>query len=117
MLPREDLGRLIDMRAYAAKAVALMGGRNAQAFADDEVIQLAICRCVEIVGESSHHVSDATRLRLPMLPWMAMYGMRNVLAHEYGRVDLLIVWETVTYHLPGLVAELDRLIPVPDAMA
>ena len=46
----------------------------------------------------------------PAMPWGFAYEMRNALAHGYFKVDLDIVWATVTGDLPGLKAQLAALI-------
>lgn len=45
------------------------------------------------------------------MPWGFAYEMRNALAHGYFKVDLDIVWATVTSDLPGLKAQLSSLTP------
>ncbi len=40
-----------------------------------------------------------------------MIGMRNMVIHEYGEVDLNVVWETVTDDLPTVIATLEPLVP------
>ena len=46
-----------------------------------------------------------------------MVGMRNRLIHEYDRVDLAVVWETVSRDLPPLIAALEAVVPGPPAGA
>lgn len=48
--------------------------------------------------------TDETRALFPDVPFQQMRGMRNIIAHVYGEVDLTIVWRTVREHLPGLIA-------------
>ena len=47
----------------------------------------------------------------PEIPWPLVAGMRNVLAHDYGAVDLEKVYEVVTVHVPDLLVQLGTLIP------
>jgi uncharacterized protein with HEPN domain len=37
-----------------------------------------------------------------------MRGMRNIVAHDYGNVDLKIVWEVATAHVPDICALLEK---------
>ena len=56
------------------------------------------------------HDDDADFLvRHPTLPWSAMRGMRNRIAHGYFDIDMAIVWETVHRDLPSLIAQLTIL--------
>ena len=45
-----------------------------------------------------------------------MSGMRNRLIHEYFRVNLTTVWETVQNNLPSLIALIGPLVPPEDAV-
>jgi len=50
----------------------------------------------------------------PEIPWAEMIGMRHRLIHEYFRVDLRVVWETVQRDLPRLIALIEPLVPLED---
>lgn len=105
-----DLVKCEDMRIHAERAQAYLGGRTLEAFLDDDLIQAAIIRCVEVVGEAARAISDDTRSRAPEIPWPLIVGMRHVLAHDYGTVMLDKVYEVVTIHPPELHTHLSRLI-------
>ncbi len=68
----------------------------------DEVLQAAILRWVQIVGEAANGVSDELRGRHPEVPWRKIVDMRNLVAHGYRDVDLSIVWQAVARDLPVL---------------
>lgn len=109
--PRErDLVKCEDMRLHAERAREFLGKRSLQEFIADSLVQAAIIRCIEVVGEAAKGVSEATRNRAPAIPWRLVTGMRDVLAHDYGTVALDKVYEVVTGHLPQLIAELGPLI-------
>ena len=76
------------------------GGRKR--FLADTMIQDAVIRNLEIVGEAARNLSAGYRRRHPELPWPKIVALRNVLAHEYFGVDLDIVWEVVRRRLPPL---------------
>ena len=61
-------------------------------------------RRIEIIGEAAAHLIPATRQIIPELPFRKMRGMRNVVAHDYANVDLKIVWEVATVHVPEICA-------------
>ena len=50
------------------------------------------------------------RYYLEKIPWHAMKGMRNRIVHEYGDVDLTIIYDTVNQDLPKLYAALNILL-------
>ena len=64
--------------------------RGAQAFRDDWVLQDAAIRNFEIVGEAVKRVSPALQAAHPEIPWADLAGFRDVLIHQYFRVDLEI---------------------------
>lgn len=109
--PRErDLVKCEDMRIHAERAREFLGERTLDEFLADQLVQAAVIRCVEVIGEAARLVSEETRQRAPEIPWPLITGMRNVLAHDYGSVILDKVYEVVTEHVPELLARLGPLI-------
>ncbi|MBX3372613.1 MAG: DUF86 domain-containing protein [Phycisphaeraceae bacterium] len=109
--PRErDLVKCEDMRIHAERACEYLGERTLEEFLEDDLVQAAVIRCIEVVGEAARLVSDEARRRSPSIPWPLIVGMRHVLAHEYGTVVLDKVYEVVKVHLPDLLVHLAPLI-------
>ena len=54
------------------------------------------------IGELSNHLSENFKTTYSDIPWNAIRGMRNIVAHEYGNIDFEIVWETVTVEIKDL---------------
>lgn len=80
-------------------------GMDVEAFAQDERTQDAVIRNLEIIGEACrniarHHPEFAARHG--DVPWEIAYEMRNALSHGYFKVDMNIVWNTITQDLPKL---------------
>ena len=55
------------------------------------------------ISENSKKLSDEYKNQNSSIPWMAMYGLRNRIVHDYGNVDLNIVYETLTKDIPELL--------------
>ena len=72
--------------------------------------QDAVGRDIEIIGEATRGVSDATRSAHPEIPWRDMADMRNKVIHDYFRTDLEVVWDVVTNDLPPLRQQIDGLL-------
>ena len=66
----------------------------------NRVLQLALTRLMEIVGEAANRVSQSTRQANPKIPWPRIIGMRNRLIHGYDVIDFDLLWDTVTNDLP-----------------
>jgi len=58
---------------------------------------------LEAAGEAAGRVSEPTRLQLPQVPWGAIVHMRHRLVHEYFRINLDILWQTIVEDLPELL--------------
>ncbi len=77
-------------------------GINFEKFVQDEVLQNAVIRKLEIIGEASTKISTPFKDRHLNFPWREMKAMRNKLIHEYEGVNLRTVWLTIKNDLPQL---------------
>ena len=68
--------------------------KSYDAFATKSVYRNAVCLCLMQIGELANHLSDEFKDSYKQIPWKAIRGMRNVVAHEYGHIDTATVWET-----------------------
>jgi uncharacterized protein with HEPN domain len=73
-------------------------------------MQHAVIRCLTVVGEAANRVSEETCLALPDVAWSEAVGLRNVLVHDYHRIDIARIWTIVEQELPPLVAALDSYL-------
>jgi uncharacterized protein with HEPN domain len=76
----------------------------------DEKLQYALIRLIEIVGEAASHITDDFQTQHPDIPWAQMIGMRNRIIHAYFEINLNVVWVTLTDNLPTLIQQLESLI-------
>jgi uncharacterized protein with HEPN domain len=107
-MPRDKV-YLPDILEAARLAVGYVSGKSLEQFLEDTQCQDAVIRRMEIIGEAARRISSETKAAVPQIPWDAMIGMPNIMVHEYGDVDLGIVWETVQTDVPRLLAELQKL--------
>lgn len=115
MRPDKDEVRLRHMLDHAREAVEMARDHSESDLAGNRMLELALVRLVEIIGEAAARVSEETRARHAQIPWPLIVGMRNRLIHGYDEVDLQVLWETVTGDLPALIAQLDEVLPDEDA--
>lgn len=85
-----------------------VGGRDE--FFASKLIQDAVVRNLEVVGEAVKGLSSQTRERAPEVPWRRIAGMRDQLIHHYFGVDLEVVWQVVEVELEPLLAVVARLL-------
>ena len=107
MLPDEQEALLGDILIYAKKILAFTQGVSREAFAADDEKQLAVIRCLEIIGEAVNHLSPEAQKELSSVQLRLIRGMRNRLAHDYRNVSMGIVWDTIAHDLVPLVRTLE----------
>ncbi len=84
-------------------------GISFDSFAHDTEKQDAVLRRLEIIGEAVKNLPVEIRSRHPHIPWRQIAGARDILIHEYFRVDITLAWEMVQKDLPALAEQIDRL--------
>ena len=77
-------------------------------FMAQTIVQDAVVRNFEIIGEAAGRLSLETRNR-SALPWSRIVAFRKRLIHAYWSVDLQLVWDVIENELPALKAEVRRL--------
>ena len=73
------------------------------------IIQDAVIRNIEIIGEVSKRVSDGFKENHDNVPWRKMAGIRDVLIHDYDSIDMSIVWNVVSIELPKIMLSLSNI--------
>ena len=108
-----DKAYLWDMLAAATEAQAMCRGLDAAAVAADRRTLLALERLMELVGEAARRVSPEVQRMHPGIPWRSIIGLRNVLAHEYGRVDHRLLFKAASVDAAELCVVLKRVLDQP----
>ena len=108
---RRDESYLLDIVIAARRATKHLDGIQSRTFEESELLQDAVVRALEVVGEAAGHISKEFQDAHPEIPWHKMVGMRNRLIHEYFRVNYAAVWDTVRNDLPDLIKTLEKLVP------
>jgi uncharacterized protein with HEPN domain len=91
-----------EIRAYTA------GGRDE--FMTNRMVQDAVLRNFEIIGEATKHLSDALKRKRPDIAWRDVAGFRDVLIHDYMGVDLEEVWSVIGSSLPPLREAVEKTL-------
>lgn len=80
------------------------------AFKKDVKTQDAVIRNFEIIGEASKNIPDELKNKYPEVPWDQMYGLRNIVSHEYFGVDLNLIYNISTKQLPENLNQIKSII-------
>jgi len=71
-------------------------------FAKNTLIQDAVIRNFEIIGEATKKISPDFKKVNFEVPWKEMAGMRDKLIHDYIGIDIQVIWDTIQQDLPNL---------------
>lgn len=112
-LSERERGRLDDMLAAAREARAFLGQVSVEGLAADAMRLSAIAYKLTVLGEAASGLPEELRLKHPELPWQRMRGLRNVLIHDYGRIDADIIYAVLTQNLPDIITALEQLLEEP----
>ena len=82
------------------------------AFLGNKLIQDAVIRNFEVIGEASNNIEKRFPEFVaahPELPLASAYQMRNAVSHGYFQVDFEILWKTIQRDLPGLHTKVEEI--------
>ncbi|MBO6178126.1 MAG: DUF86 domain-containing protein [Selenomonadaceae bacterium] len=83
---------------------------NFDTYKNDTLFQYACNMCIMQIGEMVNRLSDDFMESHQEIPWHAIRAMRNLYAHEYEKIDLKIVWETLVKQIPKLREQLENTL-------
>ena len=110
MSRRDTRPLLRDMRDYANVALSFVQGKARADLDTDRMLQLALVRALEIIGEAASQIPREAQARHPGIPWPNIISLRNRLVHGYASVDLDILWQIIVHDLPPLISELEAVL-------
>ncbi|MBI3611383.1 MAG: DUF86 domain-containing protein [Nitrospirae bacterium] len=108
---KRDAAYLWDMLDAARSVLDFTAGVRFEQYLQDRKLQLAVERCLEILGEAARNLSDSFKKAHPEIAWQGIIGLRHVLAHEYGEIKQDRIWLVVSKRVPELIAKLEPFIP------
>ena len=95
---------------HAQEAGNIARHRSRKDLDTDRILNLALTRLLEIIGEAANRVPTGVQLQYPDLPWLQMIGARNRLIHGYDQVDFDILWSIIKKDLPSLIEQLEKIL-------
>lgn len=109
-MSRDEQERLRDIKdAIAAIHQHLVNAGETSAAKEDPLLHDALLFQFVVIGEAVKHLAPETREAAPEIPWADIAGLRDLIAHEYFRIDVHRVLEIVERDLPPLEKAIDRL--------
>ena len=110
MSPRPWLARIEDILGCAKNIRDYTAGMTFSKFLEDPRTIRAVAFEFTTIGEAARVIPQEIQERYPDLPWGKMQGIRNVLVHEYFRIDEEILWRATQEDIPPLISALERII-------
>ena len=106
----EFLDYIEDMLDAMEKAELALTGVDFDRFSEDFIINFAVARALEIVGEAAKRLPPEVRTAYPDIPWREMAGMRDRIIHGYDNVNLRIMWDVVKKEIPAITPQLQQIL-------
>ncbi len=99
---KDDLAYIEHILLSIEKIQTYTASMSKEEFETNEMVQDAVIRNFEIIGEATKKVSDNLKTSYFEIPWKLMAGMRDKLIHDYLGVDIEMVWLTIQDDVPQL---------------
>ena len=110
MSKRSEKLIVTDVASNIKSILEFTEGMNYETFSADLKTQYAVDRCFEIIGEATRQLPESFLNDHTEIEWQKMIAFRNILIHEYFRVERKIQWNIIKNILPSLRSRLDSLL-------
>ena len=102
--PRVYIHHMLD---HAIEASEMVQSRSREDLDTDRMLNLALVRLMEVVGEASRRVPQE---RYPDVPWRQTSDLRNRLIHVYDEINFDTLWEIIRDQVPPLIEQLEAIL-------
>ena len=103
-MKRSDRERLNDIAEAIKTIKAHAADRSSERIRRDALLYNLL-----ILGEAVKALDDETKARRPEIPWRQISGLRDLLAHEYYRIDAAEIDSIIKHNLPALGSAITAL--------
>ena len=104
------MAQLWDMRNFGREAHDLVRRVSFEKLEGNSMRKLALERALELLGEAARRVSPGFQAKHAQIDWRALVGQRNVMAHDYGKINHRRLYDSAREKVPLLLAELNRML-------
>ena len=101
---------LEDMLQSMARIEEYLDDIDFIAFKTNYMLVDATIRNFEIIGEAAQNIPPKIQEKYPEIPWKKMYGLRNLISHEYFGIDYEMIWEIAKRNLPQNQKDLKKIL-------
>lgn len=108
-MSKNDLAYIAHIIKCIRKILKFIKDFDKKEFAKNELLQDAVIRNIEVIGEASKKISSDFKKEYSEIPWKEIAGMRDKLIHDYLGVDIEVIWKTIELDLPFLQKELRKI--------
>jgi uncharacterized protein with HEPN domain len=92
------------------RIIEYIGDNDFKEFKQNYMIVDAVVRNFEIIGEASKNIPIEVQSKYPEIPWKKMYGLRNLISHEYFGIDYEMICQIATANLPQNIRDMQKMI-------
>ncbi len=108
--PRDWHLHVEDMIGFCERVLEYTAGLDKDVFVASPMAYDATLRNLELIGEAAAQIPETVRDGHPEIPWRAIIGTRNRLAHAYLHIDDDIIWTLIVDAVPELLAALRKIL-------
>lgn len=110
MKKRDDKVYLQDILESINIILNHIGDNSEYEFSQNLLLQDAVIRRFEIIGEATAHLTTTFKNKHPEILWRFLRNFRNELAHEYFGVSPITIYQTIINDLPALKLQIENLL-------
>jgi uncharacterized protein with HEPN domain len=107
----KDDASVLDIFLAAKRVLEFARDLNRAELEIDIMRHSAILYQLEIMGEATKRLSNTFRTQYSEIPWRDIAGMRDIIIHQYDRIDFDVVWAVIQHNIPELLTMIAPLLP------
>ncbi|NPV07468.1 MAG: DUF86 domain-containing protein [Anaerolineae bacterium] len=107
---RRDSSYLADILEASERVAAYTEGLTYEDFLARPMVQDAVLRNIQVIGEATKKLSSGLRTGHAHIPWQAMAGMRDRIVHHYFGINYEVVWDVVRKDLPRVASQVRAVL-------